>query len=515
VAEIPLEMTGVAVDLPPFRYPPNVWTRAENVEMGDGFPRRARGFGEVFGTPIELPRVLQSARIGNIPTWVYGGDTKLGSYDGSTHTDITGTNIFDSTGILAPWTSGSMNENIVLNNLTGQPMYYAPGAGAALVLPGWDPEWKCEAMRVHREFIIAMNFDQAGVLDPDLVRWSDRAPPNDVPQSWTAETGSLAGSVSAAASAGALVDGITLRETFYIFKQHATFALSLIGGQFVFQQRPVFSTLGMLTRNCAVEWRGQLIILTDGDIVITNGVQAESLADRRIKSAIFNNIDGDNYKNAYVVLDKAEAEVWICVPSKGNTYPDFAAVWSIEDNQWGFRDLGDRTIPETWPCGSQGIVDTDAAPETWSSKTTTWNTDTTDWDFTGISPADESLLFGSDQVLLQAIDELSSYNGTPPQAYLERTGLDLGEPDKNKYIKRVWPKFEGTESSTIEIRVGASDLPDGNPDWGNWEPFVIGQDSYVPADSRGKYIALAMRSESNATWRTPGFNMVATLQGRF
>ena len=322
---VSFDMTGLVVDLPPYKVKPDTWTGFQNIEVNEGFPRRARGFGRVFGATLFLPRWMINAQREGVSDFVYGGDTAIAETDGSgVHNDITGALIFDSTGARNPWTGGTINNIVIANNLTGPAMSWVTGDPAALLLPDWPATRFAGSMRVYREFLIAMDITEAGIRDSDLVRWSDAAPPDDVPQSWTVGSQSQAGSASAAFTPGILVDGRALRDAFYIYKTHATYVLQLIGGSLIMSVRPVFSTMGALSRGCIVEWRGQHIVLTDGDVVIHNGVEAQSLVDRRVRRAIFENMDVDNFGNSYLVLDKEAQEVWVCVPSTGNVFPNIA-----------------------------------------------------------------------------------------------------------------------------------------------------------------------------------------------
>jgi hypothetical protein len=480
--------------------------------MADGFPQRARGFGAIFGATLFLPRFLQNPVQEGVSLWVYGGDEGLAFTDGATHTDITGALVYDSTGLHSPWTGGVLNNNSILNNITGQAMYW-PATGVALILPDWPVDRVARSVRVFREFIVALDITDAGIRDGDLIRWSDAAPAGGVPQSWAAGAQSLAGSASAAFTPGNIVDGLTLRDQFYIYKAHATYVMSLIGGSLVMAQRPVFSTVGLLARNCVVEWRGSHIMLTDGDVIIHDGVTVTSIADRRIKATIFGAMDPDNFPNSYLMLDKEQAQVWVCVPRVGQLYPDRAAVWSIEDNKWGVRDLG--VLPNEWPHGAQGIVRLTQAGDTWDSKITTWDTDPTRWNSTGTTAARESLLFADSSSVLQHIDQVPSFDGTSPTARLQREGLDLGAPGEFKFVTRIFPKIEGPGGSVVNVRVGGQEHAEAVIDWAPFQPFTVGVDEWLDIYAQGRFISVEMESNSDAVWRVPGFDLEVSSQGRF
>jgi len=509
--KVPFNMTDLQVDLPPYQADPDVWTLQQNVEVNEGFPRRARGFGRVFGDTLFLPRYMASGQRFGVSEFIYGGDTNLAVTDGTIHTDITGALIWASAGAKNPWTGGTINNITIVNNLTGPAASYVSGAAAALILPDWPLDRKAGAMRVYREFLIAMDLTDGSDRDADLIRWSDAAPPNDIPQSWTAGAQSLAGSASASFTPGDLVDGLTLREQFMIYKAHAMYVLQLVGGRLVMQTRPVFSTLGMLTRGCAVEWRGQHIVLTDGDLVIHNGVEARSLVDRRIRKAIFQGLDQDNFANSFVLLDKEQQEVWVCVPSEGNLFPDKALVWSIADDAWGFRELG----VNTWPHGVEGKIRTGLDDPLWSDRPHAWNEDSSNWSDSGISEAFEQLVFADAGSLIQAIGQRDDFDGVEPTAIVQRIGLDLGEPDKFKLITRIWPKLEGPFGSVVRVRVGGQEHVNANVIWEDYQDFEIGITESLDFTTSVRFVAVEFRSETDATWRSPAFDLEVELQGRF
>ncbi len=510
---VSFNLTDLNVDLPPYQVPPDVWTFHQNIEVNEGFPRRARGFGRVFGDTLFLPRYIANGQRFGVSEFIYGGDTNLAVTDGTIHTDITGALIWTATGPNNPWTGGSINNITIVSNRTGPAASYSTGDPAALILPDWPTDRFAGAMRVYREFLIAMDITEAGVRDGDLIRWSDAAPPNDVPQSWTAGAQSQAGSASASFTPGDLVDGLTLREQFMIYKAHAMYVLSLVGGRLVMSTRPVFSTLGMLARGCAVEWRGQHIVLTDGDVVIHNGVEARTLIDRRIRKAIFSQISVDNFENSFVVLDKELQEVWICVVREGSTFPDVALVWSIADDAWGFRELG----VNTWPHGVEGKLSSAIEEATWSKRTTDWNTDSSRWSDTGISEAFEQLLFADAGSLIQAMGQLDSFDGVIPTGVVQRIGLDLGEPDRFKLITRIWPKLEGVSSSVVRVRLGGQESVNAPVVWQPYQDFIISETDFLDFSEMDsvRFVSVEFRSETNATWRSPAFDLEVELQGKF
>ena len=506
-----LNLLGVSSDKPDYAVPPKFWTEVQNIEIESEVTKRARGHLAVFGTPLHVARWLQyvSSPLGEF--WLYVGDTQVSqTRDTEVHVDLTGTLVFDSTNDLDPITGGVINGHVVFNNEDGVAASWNPGDVAALALPDWPTDRRAGAVRIFRDFIIAMNITDGAVAFPEQLRWSDAAPAGDVPQSWTAGVGSLAGDAQVAYQPGRIIDGLAQRDSFMVYKRHSTFVLNLVGGSLVMQTKPVFPTLGVLAKNCVVEYRGQHFMLTDGDFVIHNGVEVRSIVQARVRNAIFDAISGVNFGNTYIALDNEQAEIWVCVPREpGDVFPTIAAIYSIPEDQWTLRDL-----PVPSPHVAPGIIIAAQAEPTWDTRTTTWNTDGNRWNTGGATGIEEHLLVADTGPKFHAVGFADDFDGVDPIAIARRTGLDFGMPDIVKFCSAVWPKIDGVNGSIIEIRAGGSLGAETPITYGPTQNFVIGTDDFVGAEASGRFLAFEFRSTTSAIWRMASFDVELDLLGQ-
>jgi hypothetical protein len=513
---VPLALSGTAVDLPAYAYPPDVWTHAENVTFNDGPAERARGYTRTRGTPNFLPLWMVNLRNASSggTIWVYGGNAAIAKEDAGVHTTITGALSISNTGRPNPWTGGVINGHSV-HNAKGclTPSYWRPGMANALALPGWPTGYRAQSLRVFREFLIAMHIEDTVAVETreNQFLWSDAAPANDVPQNWTASASSQAGDATASFDAGYLIDGWTLRDAFMLYKQHSVYMLQIVGGNFVMQSRPLFTTFGALTQNCVAEWRGSHIVLADGDVIAHNGNDVQSLADQTRRREIFDGLDGDNFENAFLALDAAQSELWICAPRVGETYPTSAFVYSLERGKWGDRDLPSTGVAHIAP----GVVAEVGAETTWATRSTSWDTDPARWSDLLSSPASQGLLMADQATLFQGVGLSNDYDGSNPVAVARREGLDFGAPDVVKLVSRIWPKVDGTAGSSIQVRAGGSMIADAAVAWGDYQTFTIGTTDAVRVDATGRYLAFEFRSTSAEPWRSVAMDVEVATMGRF
>ena len=518
-----LEPIGMALDLPPNAVPKDQWTGATNVSFGQGMAARTRGHKIVFGTPLFPPRWLLNIRTPQDIYWLYAGDTGYGVVDtAGLHTDITGP-VFDTTGLPNPHTGGLIEGLAAVSNDVTEPTFWDSTTGSNMqVLPDWPVGDICGALRPFREFLIAMDVFASGQRLEQLVRWSDAAPPGDVPQSWTPAVDSLAGEFSLGYLPGRIVDGLTLRQSFMLYKRHSTWQMDLIGGQFVFAQRPVFTTLGMLTPNCAVEFRGKHFVLSDGDVAVHDGTTAESIADQRVRRMIFSSLSETQFRNSWAAIDKQAGEIWLGIPEAGAIYATKALIWSIRENQWGIRELTHIAH------GLEGIVLDDLDEPTWDTSTQIWSEAIGRWSQQGLSAKEETLLLAEPGGLdergqphrFDLTPKLLAVGGeTVEEAIMisgvERTGLDFGEPDLVKSATRIFPHIEGPRGDRLFVRAGASLTSESPISWQAERIFLIGIDEAVDVDVQGRYLAFAFRSVAIGAWRMTGFDVELAARGRW
>lgn len=498
---------GFNRDLPPFDVPPEQWTGGNNVHCRDGIPERIAGYEDIFGDPGQPPIWLMPTLTVTTAWWIYGTgpstlDQGLWVTDGSVHSDISPVSGVAFGSKQNPFTGTNFNGVPVINWGNGDdPVFWdLQAANVAQTLPGWPANTYCEAMRGFKNYLIAMNVTDTGDNIENLILWSDAAPAGELPQTWVPAPDNQAGFRSLAATPGPVVDAIPLRNQMLLFKHNSTFSLDLIGGTFVFALRKLFLTSGVLSRNCAAEFHGRVVMFTDGDIVITDGHSVDSLIDRRMRRFIFNQIDSNNFLNSYVANYSSRREMWFCFPSTGQQYPDIAAVWDYEQDKWSTRSLFDT------PFAAQGVVPISSAQLDWDGDSDSWDSDVTSWNETNFNPVVDNLVLADPDTGFSVVDVGSSNpDGSIIFSKFERDSMDFGEPLKVKTVRSVWPRITGTTNQVVLIRVGGQLQVNDPITWSAEVFFRIGVDEKVDIFATGRLLSFSFESVGGNPWKHTGF----------
>ena len=508
---------GWSSDRPPEEIPLEFLTEMRNVLSKDKSAQRAFPFADVGPALSDAPRwLLPNQDTNGTAFWMVGADDSVRVTDLITEVDITPAVWGDHSALAQPYTGGVINQLPVINSPLDGPYWWDQDFGTPSILealPDWPINDVCATMRPFREFLFALGIQRSGAILPDLLQWSDAAAPGDIPRSWTPSTATQAGEVSVSFNPGALIEGRQLLDRFYVYKTRSTYVMSLIGGVFIFSQRPVFSTVGCLARNCVAEWHGQHIVLTDGDLVIHDGLTVQSLINERLRREIFDTMNGDFFDNSYLALATSFNALMICRPKDDEQYPTEAIVLNLDDFSLGHQAM----ISTGTPYATEGLIDDEQAAENdWDQKTTTWSNDPTRWDESSFSRVQDGIVMTDVAgVILSELGKGVDSGGEPLQALAERIGLALGEPTRRKYVRRVWPRFRGAFSGLIQISIGVQEFASESPAYGAPVDFLVGVDRYITVNAAGFFLAYKFESTDGLIWQLPAFDLDVEIMGRF
>lgn len=485
------EMVGLVADPAAESLPPDVWTGLRDVMFRD-HPTRVKGLAEVFGTPLFPPQWLQFGydATGQTPVWVYAGATGIAYTDGAGHFDITPADWLPPTQFNNPWSGGILNNVIFCSNQ--RRAWYWDGVGVMLRLPDWGDTDQVGTVRAYQYHLIAMATDDGTDLLLDEVRWSAAANPGSIPASWTPAAANEAGSTQLSSTSGAVIDGRALRGTFMVYKNTSAYSLTYVGGSVVMLARLVFSEGGMLTRNCVAGLAEFHLVLTDGDVILHDGQVARSLAEGRVRKAMFSRANGDSIRKSFVVTDENNGEVWVCMPEAGSDVPNLAWVWNRRHDSWAVR-----TLPEKVDYVAAGQVRLAAVEQSWEADPAAWDTDPTPWD-DGAPRIDFYQLLEASSTMgaFYAVDGAFLRVGAPINALIQRTGITLGDAQRVKVIKAVWIESSGTPGTVLRVRIGATMLPGGAVVWEAAQLYTVGLSRKVDSFASGRYLAIEISSST-------------------
>ncbi len=501
---LPLRFVGLNTDTSPDVLEPTDLTAMTNLYSREGITR-VGGKEAVWGATLFPPLWLLNSteRASGDSAWIYMADTGFGVVVGGTHNDITPGGGVNPTNQDNPFTGGELNGVPVWNQPNDVP-YFWDGvvANPAAPIPGWPVNQLAGFMRPYKFHLVAGLIDPGvGQFDPDLVVWSDRAAPGNLPNEWVPSPTNEAGSVSIGATDGLVVDAAHLRGSLYIYKSTSTFRLTYVGGAQVMRSELVFPESGIMSRNCVAAMSTFHCVLTDNDVVVHDGQNLRSIANDRIRRDIFSRIDPDNFLNSFVVANSNENEFWICIPEVGAKYPSLAYVWNAPDDAWGIREL-----TELPPDIAIGRVIVQPPDTTWDGQVGDWDSQTNDWDSSGVVVGRYDLLSAGESTSeLFLLEQAQLDDGNAVQAVFQRVTLDLGEPERVKFLRAVWLSADGVSGDELRVRVAAQFQPQDPIVWGDYLTYTIksGQRK-VDTAAMGRYLSVEVSSiDPGQRWRVP------------
>lgn len=344
---------------------------------------------------------------------------------------------------------------------------------------------------------------------PYMVKWSHPADPGTLPSTWDpTDSTKDAGETDIADGQDPIVDGLQLRDSFMIYKESSIWRMDFTGGQYIFRFTKVLGTSGAMNRNCIVEADGFHVVLTGSDVIVHDGVSAQSVLDKQTRRYLFQNIDTSGSSLCFVFKNPFFNEVFVCYPSIGATYCDTAMVWNYKDKTVSFRQIPNLNHANFGP------VDNSLAGN-WSQDSAPWGSDLSSWNGPDYVPSTARVIMASADTKLYMLDSSASFNGTIPTAYLERRGLSLGDPESVKLIRGIRPRIVGNAGDTVQIRIGYSNDPYATPSWGPTMTHTIGTTVSNDCTVAGRYIAVRFDTGSAFQWRLDSYDLDVVSGGKW
>lgn len=293
---------GVITDQQSNKLPFNAWSSVKNARFENNEAKRVGGYSqlEVIDGAVIWALPLQ---YGDYAYWITCSTEKIYAWDGNTNTDITRGTGDMTGGVDDQWNGGIFAGIAVMNNGIDIPQYWAPGTSNAADLIDWDSTWQAQVIRPYKNMLIAMDMTENGTRYPTKYRWSNIADPGSIPDWDETDPANQAGSDVIEETQGFIVDGEALRDSFILYKEDSFFQLQFIGGEFVIANRMILKTRGLLAQRCVKEFYGKHFVVSNGDIFVHDGQNAESVVDGRVRRKIFDEIDSTNYKKSFVTTN--------------------------------------------------------------------------------------------------------------------------------------------------------------------------------------------------------------------
>ena len=451
---------------------------------------------------------------------VTGTTNKVFCYSGTSENEITGTTTPAATQD-TKWTGGELTGFLVLNESTVAPQFIAvqdlstAGAGNVANLTNWPASTTCGVLRPFKYYLVAGDMTESSTRYPYKVRWSTSAVPGTLPASWVASTSNDAGSVDLSANYGPVIDMVPMGDQLAIYRQRGITLMRWIGGTdatnrlvMAFNDVPSGAVTGILARNCATDVPGLgHVVLSQSDVYLFDGNATRSILDKRHRDWLRSTIDSTYANRSFVIHHADRSEVWVCIVSQGKTSADKALIFNYVDNTIGLREIPNLT------CGVHVPV-SEGASTTWSDLTGTWDDLTGTWDQWIAASKFRKTVLGSMDNLLYVVGNATTKNGTAMSSTVEREYLSLGDAQRVKFIRSIWPRLEATVGQTFTVQVGTSMAVDEATTWQAAQTYIYGSSRKVDVNRAGRFMALRI-STTGGPWRIRSMDVDVQPQGMY
>ena len=452
--------SGLNSDLLPWDLQPSFLTEVRNIRIANS--RLNSSSGHYYWST--MPDGIDPGFIGFVSGfWILCSVDSIYAFNGSSYADISSDLGYPGVADSTDWTGCLLSRIPIANNPSWYPEYWPQlSLGITMEPLPWDATqtWddanqSCKIMRSHKQFLFALNLVDNGVDIKDGVRWSSPADIGGIPETWDPlDITNVAGITNLGGGSGDIVDGLTLRDAFVVYRESGISVFDYVGGQYVWRIRHLDSTAGLLNKNCIAEVNGIHYFIGDGDVFKTDGNTVTSLMNHRVKNRFLSSIDSQTFDSSYVIKNKATSELWFCIPEVGHTYPNAAYIYNWLDDTWSIRDIPEAKFAAY---GAQG-----SAIVTWDSMVNTWDTIDAPWDRNQRTPFDDNIIapYNGDLVTIDYS------NGQVLEGYgsiVERIGLPLEGLDTVTTITRAYPHIKSR--GDVFVQIGSQDYPGAPTRW--------------------------------------------------
>ena len=487
---------------PDYQIPSDGLTTADNVVYRHDCYVTADGYSQFFATPI-IPYHVKNIFFGGVSYWITLGLAAAYIYDGSTNTNITRTAGAYTGTTIDKWTSCNINGVPVFNNFADVPQYFSPISTATDLqnLTAWTSTWRAKVVRSYKSFLIALYITKSGSLYEHMVKWSDVADSGTVPASWDeTDPTVLAGENELSETDGVIVDGLSLGDEFFIYKEDAVYGMAFIGAPNVFRFRRVRNMPGLFAQQCVVQFIGGHFAIsgTANRMFYINDGQAYTEVGYEVSDEFFSQVDSDNYRNTFCVHNASSNEIYICFPSSGSVFCNKAYIWNYEHDRWTTRD-----IPEWCTHADVGVVIDTAY--TWETiPYTSWNEWNGNWETRNYSATSEKLVFSNTYQYVYRFGDGNQFNGVNPVCTVEKTGTSLGH---NFTVSKLSNIYIHASGNPFNVYVGTSSGPGQSVSWSTPVSFDPSTDYKVNVNGTGILIGLRFQSNANVQWKLYGYDI--------
>jgi hypothetical protein len=516
---------GLFPDAAPETLPPNAWSRGNNVRFEKNRVSRAPALRTVDqGLLQSSPSFVLSAVSveGTEYLVIANDDGNLTKWSGGTETDVSPTSGFTPGTDPRAFTGCVLGNVVYVNRPDRVPYGLLPTGTDFEVIPAWDSNLRCGALRSFGDYLLAINVIDSGTDKPQLVKWSDATLINEFPDSFdSTDAEQLAGETPLSALRGPLVDGLSLRNAFILYGRSQAFIMTLSNDQFVFNFDKLFDDGGLIAPNCVVEVDGRHYVFGPSDIYVHDGVTKQSISDGSVKDLVYKNLELDAINSFFVFHDPFRTEVCFCfVSTDDDAYfepgdkPNRCVAYNYSNQTWAPRDVPNAVGAAT--------VSTETLL-TWANATTTWATQGGAWAQTGSGKNRGVVMVkGDDAISAETIFALDAFDidsrflfplfdEAIAPAYVQRTGIDLAELGVSARDYKTWSTIMPigrmvSDTASIYVKLGSQITPSAEVVWDEAQTFNPITDYKIDTRQGGRFLAIEYGVTDNVDFQLSGYD---------
>jgi len=492
---------GFAPDPVDLQLPDGFFTDSRNFRYRDAAVEKCKGQTAVFNSLSVTPMWAASIGDGTTSYWLYGNEAVLYATDGTTHANVSSASY--NAGPDLGYTGGQFHGYQIINDSVLPPASWQPSlSNTVQQLANWPASTFCKVIRPFRDQLIALRLTESGVYNPRVLRWSDIAGVGSLPGSWDyTDPTNFAGRTELGETEDYLIDCLPMRDVNIVYKQFSTYLMQPIQSNDAFAFRQLFSQAGLLAENCVRAFGAQHFVVTTDDIILHDGANIQTIADKRVKRWFFSTLNASRYQRTWVAPDFKNQTMWIGFCETGNDFPNLALCWDWANNSWFVRELGANMSHAAVGIVIGSELTFDGLVGSFDSQTQTFDEST----FTPFS--NRLVLFNAAAKAAYQAESGETFNGTTMTCYATRSNIGLTRDLTSiKRIQRIFPKVLGTAGDTVSIYVGSKTSPDGTTTFSGPFAYTIGTDYKIDCRVSGRWVTLKFQYAGTNTVKLAGFD---------
>ena len=547
---------GIVSDLKPYQLQPNEWSKGNNVAFNNAQVHKIHGYGEVMkDCPIE-PWHLATYQAHNAEGqgdeekfyWFVFGKEQIycywmGAWYNSTRLGDGEEDLLYRTDEGSDWDVTQSGALLIATNSVDIPQiweldeYNNPKAGNRFKnMESWvdentpeETDLTCRTVEGFKNHIVVTGIDRISTLPDDegetennlnrIVKWSTQHSHYQEPNSWNViDKTKDAGEYELLDTQGPIIDTLPMGEVFMIYKTDSVYMMNYVGTPWMFSFKTLDPQIGIIAKGAATEFPGGHFFISHADCYINNGQTVTPLLTGKVRAEMFNNISGPNFQRIFAITNTAYGEVWACFPTANSEYCDRAMVWNYNENTFSFRDLPNVTDikhglqkvnRELYGDGSYFIA--------WDSIHIPWSA-ATEMHWGAISYANiiANLVMCEPKGVRDSTDDLGKIyrdrigqlaDGRVMHSFVERTGIDMGDPSSVKHLRAIWPKIWTATNAKIDVYTGSQMGTDESVAWNGPYRFYPDKQSKISTRTTGKLLAIRFETTEDTTWSISGIEL--------